>query len=180
MIGEGSGIVPDRGLNILYRVTLNTLMNLTDAGLTGTNTCYNPTAADVRITSDNPNGILAGQVVMAGTTSGTAVKSDGTAAPLGIAINNAVGYPYESMSGVASGKVPYIHGAGTAFSTDIYEVYNSDGVTSLTYAAGNPLYVSANGLLTNQAGVAADTTIVGIVLIAPSSTDPFMAVQLRI
>lgn len=181
MIGEGSGIAPDRGLNILYRVTLNTLMNLTDAGLTAANTCYNPTASDVRITSDVPSGILAGQVLMAGTANGTAVKSDGTGAPLGVAQNNAVGYPYESMSGVASGKAPYLSGAGSSFSTDVYEVYNSDGAAALTFAAGNSLYVSANGLLTNQASIGTlDQTVVGIVLVAPTTTDPFMVVQMRI
>jgi hypothetical protein len=156
-------------------------MNLTDAGLTATNTCYNPTAADVRITSDVPSGILAGQVVMAGTVNGTAVKSDGAGAPLGVVQNNAVGYPYESMSGVASGKVVYVSGSGTVFSTDVYEAYNSNGATALVYAAGNALYVSANGLLTNQASIGGlNQTIVGIVLVAPTTTDPFMVVQMRI
>jgi hypothetical protein len=156
-------------------------MNLTDAGLTATNTCYNPTASDVRITTDSPTGILAGQVVMAGTTNGTAVKSDATGAPLGVVINNAAGYPYESMSGVASGKVPYIHGAGSVVSTDVYEVYDSDGATALSYAAGDKLYVSANALLTNESDVSGgEGTIVGIVLVAPTTTDPFMVVQLRI
>ena len=177
MIGEGSGIVQDRGLNILYRVTMNTLMNLVDTGLTATNTCYNPTAADVRITSDTPNGILAGQVIEAGTTNGTVAKYDGTGQPLGVAINNAVGYPYESMSGVASGKCPYIHGSGTVFTTDLYEMYNSDGATALTYAAGDAIYSSANGLLTNQSGIGSGT-VIGVLLIAPTTTDPFMAVQM--
>jgi len=178
MIGEGSGIVPDRGLNIMYRVTLNTVMNLTDAGLTAANTCYNPSASDVRITSDVPSGILAGQVVMAGTSNGTAVKSDTTGVALGIAQNNAVGYSYESMSGAASGKVPYVCGSGSVFSTDVYEVYTSGSVAQ-TYAAGDALYASANGLLTKESGLG-DTTIVGIVLVAPSTTDPFMVVQMRI
>jgi len=181
MVGEGSGIVPDRGLNILLRVSMNTILNLTDAGLTATNTCYNPTAADVRITSDTPTGVLAGQVVMCGTVNGTALKSDGTGAPLGVAINNAVGYSYESMSGVGSGKLPYLHGAGSVFSTDLYEVYNSDGATALTYAAGNVLYVSANGNLTNQASIGAlDQTFIGVVIVAPTATDPYMVVQMRI
>jgi len=181
MIGEGSGIVQDRGLNILYRVTLNTIMNLTDAGLTAANTCYNPNAADVRITTDTPSGVLAGQVVALGAVNGTAVKSDGTGAPVGIAINTAVGYPYESMSGVASGKLPYVSGAGTVVSTDLYEVYNSDGATALVYAPGNVLRCSANGLLTNQAAIGGlDQTVIGVVLVAPTATDPYMVVQTRI
>ena len=193
MIGEGSGIVQDRGLNILYRVTLNTLMNLTDAGLTRNNynTAVVQTAGNTRLSADTPKGILAGQLVCAGTVSGTVVACTGTDAtptvlagrPLGVAINNAVGYPFESSSGVGSGKCPYIHGSGTVFSTDLYETMTQAGA-AITYSAGTALYCSQNGLLTVYAdvtgGAANALTMVGIVLIAPSATDPFMAVQLTI
>lgn len=191
MIGEGSGIAPDRGLNILYRVTMNTLMNLTDAGLTRNNydTTVNQTAGNTRLSADTPKGILAGQFVCAGTVSGTVVACTGTDAalsvligrPLGVAINNAVGYPFESSSGVGSGKCPYIHGSGTVFSTDLYETCTQAGAGApITYAAGNRLYVSQNGLISNAVSTAVDVAafVVGIVLIAPSATDPFMAVQL--
>lgn len=181
MIGEGSGIVQDRGLNILYRVTLNTLMNLTDAGLTRDNYgANNQSKANTRLSADSPKGILAGQLVCAGTVSGTVVFATGASGevPLGVAINNAVGYPFESSSGVGSGKCPYIHGSGTVFSTDLYETFAVDGTTPLTYTPGTKLYVSQNGLLNTtqlNGGI-----MVGVVLIAPSATDPFMAVQLTI
>jgi len=187
MIGEGSGIVQDRGLNILYRVTLNTLMNLTDAGLTRDNYGANTQAtANTRLSADSPKGILAGQIVCAGTVSGTVVACTGTAddatvlvgRPLGVAINNAVGYPFESSSGVGSGKCPYIHGSGTVFSTDLYETSNQAANAALTYSPGTLLYCSKNGMLTTQNDSA--SIVVGIVLIAPSATDPFMAVQLTI
>jgi hypothetical protein len=102
--------------------------------------------------------------------------------PLGVAINNAVGYPFESSSGVGSGKCPYIHGSGTVFSTDMYETCTQAGAAApITYSAGSILYVSQNGLISNAVstaptGVAAYA--VGICLIAPSATDPFMVVQL--
>jgi len=181
MIGEGSGIVPDRGLNILYRVTLNTLMNLTDAGLTRDNYCANTQAtANTRLSSDTPKGILAGQVVKVGTTSGTVVIATGAASevPVGFAINNAVGYAFESSSGVGSGKCPYIHGSGTVFSTDLYETSNQAANAALTYSPGTLLYCSKNGMLTTQNDSA--SIVVGIVLIATSATDPFMAVKLTI
>jgi hypothetical protein len=192
MLGEGSGIVPDRGLNILYRVTMNTIMNLTDAGLTRVN--YQPGNAqgnaNTRLTTDTPTGILAGQVVCAASaTAGAVVACTGTdvaatvlvGRPLGIAINNAVGYPYESSSGVASGKCPYLHGSGTVFSTDLYETYQQDGATVEDYTPGAALYCSQNGLLSTQAdSVATVDYIVGYVLIAATSTDPFMVVQLAI
>lgn len=178
MVGEASGIAPDRGMNVLYRVTQNTLLNITSDGLTASNTTYNSSASDVRITSDTPNGIIAGMCVKAGSTNGTAVKADGSDHVLGVALNNAVGYPFESISGVASGKIPYLQGSGSVFSTDVYEVYTSASAAQ-TYAAGDKLYCSANGLLTKEAGIG-DSVEVGICINAPTSTDPFMVVQMTI
>lgn len=180
MIGEGSGIVPDRGMNILYRTTLNTLMNLTEEGLTNDNLATTQAQNNSRLGADTPKGILAGHILAVGTVSGTVVIADGTddtQALVGVAINNAVGYPFESSSGVASGKAPYIQGNGTVYTTDLYETVNS-GLVAQTYAPGDALYCSQNGMLTKE--VMANTTIVGVVLIAPSATDPFMAVQMRI
>jgi hypothetical protein len=178
MIGEGSGIAPDRGLNILYRVTMNTLMNLTDAGLTRDNYGANTQAtANTRLSSDTPKGILAGQVVKVGTTSGTVVIATGAASevPVGFAINNAVGYAFESSSGVGSGKCPYFHGSGTVFTTDLYETYKADATTPVTFTPGAACYVSKNGMLcTEQLN---NQPAVAVVLIAPSATDPFMVVQ---
>ena len=186
MIGEGSGIAPDRGLNILYRVTMNTLMNLTDAGLTRTNYGANAQAtANTRLSADTPKGILAGQILKVGTVSGTVVIATGASGEqaIGVAINNAVGYPFESSSGVGSGKAPYIHGSGTVFSTDLYETCTVAGAGApITYAVGDRLYASQNGLFSNAASTAVDVIafVVGVVLIAPSATDPFMVIQLAI
>jgi hypothetical protein len=188
MVGEGSGIAPDRGLNILNRVTMNTLMNLTDAGLTRDNYGANvQSLANTRLSADTPKGILAGQFVCVGAVSGTVVACTGTNAapsvlvgrPVGVAINNAVGYPFESSSGVASGKCPYLHGTGTVFSTDLYETCTQAGAGApITYTPGALLYVSQNGLISSAADSL--SILVGIVLIAPSATDPFMVVQLSI
>jgi hypothetical protein len=176
MIGEASGIVPDRGLNILYRTTLNTFMNLTDAGLTTDNVNISTQSqANTRLGADTPKGIL-----QVGSVDGTVVRAVGTsatAALVGVAINNAVGYPFESSSGVASGKAPYIHGSGTVFATDLYETVSA-ALAPLAYAAGNVLFASQNGLLTKE--TMTNTTVVGIVLRAPSTSDPFMVVQMRI
>jgi len=178
MIGEASGIAPDRGLNILYRVTMNTLMNLTEAGLTQDNRSSAQQLANTRLSADTPKGILAGSIVAVGATSGTVVAAAATNTDMvGIAINNAVGYPFESSSGVASGKCPYLCGSGTVFATDLYETAAVGGAALAAYTAGMPLYCSPNGLLTSvvDAGF-----VVGILLIAPSASDPFMVVQLRI
>lgn len=194
MIGEASGIAPDRGLNILYRVTMNTLMNLTTEGLTRDNYGANTQSQNnTRLGPDTPKGILAGQIITAGTTNGTVVACTGTLAsgvltligrPLGIAINNAVGYPFESSSGVGSGKCPYVHGNGTVIATDLYETVGRDGSTPIVYTPGMQLKCSQNGMLTGETGNAGDNEyaklIVGVVLIAPTATDPFMVVQVTI
>jgi len=182
MIGEASGIVPDRGMNILERGTMNTLMNLTEDGLTRDNVQRTAQSqANTRLGADTAKGILAGMVVEVGTVSGTVVAADGTVATgalVGVAINDAVGYPYESSSGVASGKCPYLHGTSSVFTTDLYETRNENDSADLTYNPGDPLYASQNGLLTSE--TMTNTTVVGVILIAPSQDDPFMAVQMRI
>ena len=170
MIGEGSGIVPDRGMNILARGTLNTLMNLTEADLTQDNN-----TGSTRVGADTPKGLLAGSVVSVGA-SGTVVSANGADTDVvGIVVNNAVGYPYESSSGVGSGKCVYLHGASSVFTTDLYETTHGGGGV---WAAGDPVYSSDNGFLTHTR--TGSGTLIGIVLIAPSATDPFMAVQMRI
>jgi hypothetical protein len=179
-------------MNILYRVTLNSLGKLTDAGLTQNNYYTAQQLANTRLSSSTPKGILAGSVVAVGSVSGTIVAGIGTGgadgnAPVGIAENNAIGYPYESSSGVGSGKCPYLSGSGSVFATDLYETADSAAAdTSANYTSGCKLYCSPNGLLTNGllANATPDTgkgaTVIGICLTAPSSTDPFMVVQMRI
>lgn len=182
MIGEASGIVPDRGLNILYRVTLNTLGKLTDDGLTKNNYSNAQQLANTRLSSSTPKGILAGSVVAVGAVSGTIVAGNTTLTPVGIAENNAVGYPYESSSGVGSGKCPYLSGAGSCFATDLYETAQQTTGADITagYTPGALLYCSENGLLTVTADTGKNSTVIGVILTAPSTSDPFMVVQMRI
>jgi len=126
-----------------------------------------------RVSADTPKGLLAGSVVAVGTVSGTVVKAGARTAVVGIVVNNAVGYPYESSSGVGSGKCVYLHGCSSVFTTDLYE---TAGLTNGAYTAGDLLYSSVNGFISNVSS----GTCIGVLLIAPSTTDPFMAVQMRI
>jgi hypothetical protein len=178
---------PDTHVEVLYRQTYNTRGDIAASGLTQNNRVGNDWKANnTRLNTSTPLGILAGSVVAvaddfsigpcAGDSSSTFDKA------VGIAINNAVGNPYESSSAVASGKCVYAHGTGTVLSTDIYET--SDGTSTITYTAGDKLYASQNGLLTNVSGMdntnLTYSTLIGICLRAPSASDPYMAVQLRI
>lgn len=189
MGGTGSLPSPDQHMDVLYRVTYNSYGDLTDAGLTQDNRVGNDQKANnTRLTSSTNKGILAGSVVAvagdreigpcAGDSADTADKA------VGVAVNDAVGNAYESSSGAASDKCVYCHGSGTMFRTDIYETKGTDGTAAVTYTAGDYLYASQNGLLTNVSGMdntdLTYSTLIGIVLNAPSTTDPYMTVQMRI
>lgn len=189
-MASSSNPSPDTHCDVLYRQTYNTYGAITTLGLTQDNRVGNPQkVGNARLTANTPKGILAGSVV--------AVAGDALIGPclgdssttfdkaVGIAVNNALGNPFESSSGIASGKVVYAHGTGTVLSTDIYESKQVNGSTNAAYTAGDKLYASANGLLTNVLGLTdasnvAYSTLIGICLKAPSSSDPYMSVQLRI
>lgn len=181
--------VPDTHMDTLYRQTYNTLGSITSAGLTQDNRVGNAQKANnTRLNSNTNKGILAGSVVAvagngeigpcAGDSSATADKA------VGIAVNDALGNAYESSSAVASERVVYMHGTGSVFKTDIYETKGTDGTAAVTYTAGDKLYASQNGLLTNTSGMdntnLTYSTELGIVLSAPTATDNYMTVQMRI
>jgi hypothetical protein len=193
--------VPNSHCEVLYRQTFNSYGAVETNGLTQDNRVGNTQkVANTRLIANNsPKGILAGSIVCTygesiigpavGTITGhTGSYGDSTNLDpvVGIAVNNAVGNPYESSSAVASQKVVYAHGTGTVISTDIYETH--EYVTSsnaITYAYGDYMYCSANGLLTNKQGlmvknVVGSQTVVGILLQKPTSTAPYMVVQFRI
>jgi hypothetical protein len=177
-----SNPVPDTRLEVLYRQTYNTYGQITAVGLTQDNRVGNSQkTGNTRLTAATPKGILAGSVVaVAG--DGLIGPCDLTSAAVGIAVNNALGNPYESSSAVASNKVVYAHGTGTVIRTDLYEAVIKRTGLDATYTAGDKMYSSQNGLLTNLAGndaTAADT-LIGILLQKPTATDPYMAVQLRV
>lgn len=181
--------VPNAHCNVLYRQTYNTYGAINAAGLTQDNRVGNDQKVNnTRLTTSTNKGILAGSVVaVAGSQIIGAAAGDSTTVydkVVGIAVNDAVGNPYESSSAVGSGKVVYAHGSGSVISTDIYETKQTDGTAVVTYAYGDKLYASQNGLLTNTDGLAntpdANFTLVGILLKVPTSTDPYMTFQMKI
>ncbi len=111
--------------------------------------------------------------------------------PLGVFINDSAGNAFENTPGLASGRGPYITGSGSCLGVTIYETKQQvGGSTALTYATGDKLYASINGLLTNRIGDAyernvggatdADVTVVGIVKAAPDATTGTLVFDLRI
>lgn len=109
--------------------------------------------------------------------------------PLGLFINDAIGNAFENTPGVASNRGPYVSGQGVVGVT-LWETQVQIGAsTALTYAAGDPLYASVNGLLTNRHQdsyewqVTADldnVTLMGIVRVAPDADNSLMVLDLRV
>lgn len=180
----------DTACAVLYRQTYNTLGAITSGGLTQNNRVGNAQkVANTQLNASTPLGILAGSVVaVAGDLSIGPCAGDSSTTfdkAVGIAVNNAVGNPFESSSAVSSGVCVYACGSGTILSTFNYETALTNGSTlSPAYAAGDKLYSSKNGLLTNVGGLdntgLTYSTLIGICLKAPSATDLTMVVQLKI
>ncbi len=169
-------------LRILFPGDRNSLSTLAPGAFTRQN--YGAAGmTSSRITADTPDGALAGMVaeysgnyeVQISAITGTVTK------PVGIFVNDAAGSPFENTPAVASGKLSYMRSMGS-YETDIYETFDdATGLVALNYTAGDKLFVSKNGLLTNDAAVAAATlTVVGRVSKAPSATDPWMGFDLLI
>jgi hypothetical protein len=119
--------------------------------------------------------------------------------PLGILINDSIGNAFENTPGIASGKGPYVSGVGSCVANSIYETKQQNGRAggsgadaAITYAPGNVLYASVNGLVTSQLADAYETvantdqsatavvTIVGIVKVAPDANSSLLVYDTRI
>jgi hypothetical protein len=116
---------------------------------------------------------------------------------LGIFMNDSIGNAYENTPGVASGRGPYVSGVGGTVGNSLYETKvqitqggNTAG-TAITYAAGNLLYASVNGLVTNTVTDSYEqnapswastnpTTIVGVVKVAPDANSSLLVYDTRI
>ena len=132
----------------------------------------NSASNSARINAYTPKGVLGGSV--AGITGDFEVgPATADSIPVGLFVNDATPNVYDNNAALASGKIAVIRQMATV-EVDVYET--KDGETDLTYVAGDKLYASANGLLTKVEG----TELVGICIKAPTGTDPFMGVDLRV
>lgn len=107
--------------------------------------------------------------------------------PLGIFINDSLGNPFENTPGVASGKGPYLSGMGT-YGLSLYETrHQKTGSAAITFAVGDKVYASVNGLATNVVedgyednASAGTNTVVGIVKVAPDANTSLLVIDLRV
>jgi hypothetical protein len=126
---------------------------------------------------DAGNGYIGGPDTSGGV--GTA-----TCKPLGLFINDAVGNAYENTPGVASNRGPYFNGMSVVGVT-LYETQDLNSAAALTYAVGDALYASANGLLTNAGNdnncfEQTTYTIVGVLKVVPDANNSLMVLDMRI
>jgi len=153
-----------------------TLANVTKVGVLGA------TCAFTR--PDAGNGFIGGPVQIA-------AAYVAAQKPLGILINDSLGNAYENTPGVASGRLPYVHGMSVV-GVSVWETQQQiGGAGALTYAAGDLLYASVNGLLTNRIQDAYQwnvvgqndpdfVTIMGVILIAPDANNSLMVLDMRV
>jgi hypothetical protein len=151
-----------------------TLAGITKAGVLGA------TVAFTR--PDAGNGYHGGAAQIA-------AAYDASVKPLGLFINDAVGNAFENTPGVASGRGPYVSGQGVVGVTLWETQQQIGGSAALVYAAGDNLYASVNGLLTNRAADAYEwqvvaalesITLMGVVRVAPDADNSLMVLDLRV
>jgi hypothetical protein len=137
------------------------------------------------ITAETPRGVLAGHIAVV-TGEGEYGVYDAAASvagrkPKGIFILDAATDPFENQPALGSLKVA-VQSNGSVVQVDVYETHDESDGALPAYAAGDPLYVSDNGLLTNDAGASSTqwTDSVGQVLSAPADGDATMTVELYI
>jgi len=156
-------------LTILIRGQLSSIPVLSDDGFTKLNYGVVP---NTTLSVNTPRGVLGGSV--AGISPGldyTVVPCTDNLRPVGLFVNDAAGAAFENSPAVASGKVAVMK----ALASVEVDVYETDG---LTYAVGDLLYCSAQGLLTNVAS--AEGTVVGVLTKAPSTASPTIGLDERI
>lgn len=117
--------------------------------------------------------------------------------PLGIFLNDSLGNAFENTPGVASGRGPYVCGNGSTVGCSVYETKaqitqgTATAGNAITYAPGDKLYASVNGLLTNIASDSYEqnapsfsssnpVTIIGIVKVAPDANSSLLVFDMRI
>ncbi len=205
-------------LRILYSLIKDSIPVLSSDGFTQANPSVVTTTAAVSTTlpANVKRGVLGGSVAFTrpdigeNAVGGAALVSAAYVAktrPLGLFINDAAGNAYENLPAAASGKCPYLRGGAVGvkvYETQVQTVQAQYGVagvvgTALTYAVGDKLYASVNGLLTNRwadsyefqwittvsgstpstfVAVEPDVTRMGTVLAPPSSESSEMFVSL--
>ena len=195
--GQSSGDFRETSgrVQLFHVVTRNSVGLLSPDGFTQANPAKvtDPAAKSTTLATVTKVGVLGGSVAFTrgdvgnNYIGGPDIVTDEapTCRVLGIFLNDSLGNAFENTPGVASGRAPYVCGSGSCVGVSIYETkVQTGGFTAITYAVGDRLYASVNGLLTNvidDAYEAADEeTVVGIVKVAPDANSSLLVLDLRV
>lgn len=202
--GQASGDFRETSgrVQIFHVVTRNSLGNLSSDAFTQANPPVVTSQKSSTLTNVTKLGVLGGTVAFTrpdmgnGFHGGPVLVAAAYVAgqrPLGIFVNDAAGNAYENLPGIASDKGTYVCSSGTTVGLSIYETKTqiSSPGTAVTYAAGDKLYASVNGLVTNVLADAYEyqvsgqnnaysPTVIGIVKVAPDATFSLLVVDLRV
>jgi hypothetical protein len=199
LLGQASGGFTESSsaLRILHVGVRNTIGQLHSSAFTQANPVCTDVAAQATQAPGlltNVLGVLSGSIAF---TRGTVNEHGGPSTTraaqgaatnervLGVFINNASGNAFENQPGVASNRGPYVSAQGTHANL-LYETRRVDGAFALTtaYAPGVQLVASVNGFLTSETANnnihGNDSTVIGIVKIAPDSTSDELVYDQRI
>jgi len=218
--GQSSGDFRETSarVQLLHVVTRNAVGVLTPDAFTQVNPPQSPGVAEnsTTLATITKVGVLGGTVAFTRPDYGNGfhggpTKPSGSYStaqkPLGIFLNDSIGNAFENTPGVASGRGPYLCGNGSTVGDSLYETKvqlantAAGGIagdatvvagTAITYAAGDKLYASINGLVTNvvsdayefQANIATHgfvwNTLIGVVKVAPDANSSLLVFDVRI
>jgi hypothetical protein len=195
--GQSSGDFKETSsrVQLLHVVTRNSVGLLTPDAFTQANPPVVTTQKSTTLTNVTKVGVLGGTVAFSRPDYGNGYHGGPNPVyaagcmPLGLFINDAIGNAFENTPGVASGRGPYVAGSGSCVGVSVYETKIQTGGgagTPIAYAAGNKLYASCNGLLTNVLADAYETlaggtaTVMGVVKIAPDANSSLLVLDLRV
>jgi hypothetical protein len=203
--GQSSGDFRETSgrMQLHHVTTRNSLGSLTPDAFTQSNPPVVTTQVSSTLASITKRGVLGATVAFSRPDVGNGYQGGPTAPggvyqiaqkPLGLFLNDSLGNAYENTPGVASGRGPYVCGSGSTVSATLYETkvqLGGGAGTAITYAAGDRLYASVNGLLTNTLADAYEynvagqndikfVTLMGIVKVAPDANSSLLTLDLRV
>lgn len=187
----------------LYVVTRNSQGQLTADAFTQANPPVVTGQKSSTLTSITKLGVLGGTVAFSRPDYGNGYHGgpvkissaySATLKPLGVYINDSLGNDWENKPGVASGRGAYYSGSGGCLAVSVYETkvqLGGSAGNAITYATGDKLYASVNGLLTNVLADAYEynvtsqnaiefCTCMGVVKSAPDTTSDLLVYDARV
>lgn len=192
-IGQSSGdfLESNRRIHPLYMGLRVSGQPYTPDAYTQTNPCNVTINVSSTLAGITQRGVLGGSAAFTrpdianGAVGGPPAVYNAKVRLLGLFIADANGMPFENMPGVASGEASYYADGGT-YASKIYETKNLSTGAPLVYSAGDELWPSKNGFVTNVADdlntyeQGSGRTLVAILKYAPDPSNPFMVFCLRL